>query len=275
MMQENSVQCTCRGFQLTDVIKFCQKFRTHSLSDVSARIKDIPCMFCVHPLQDHSPVSSQDSSFNQDYSDVKPLGVYENLTLRNSSKLSFFPINSNCLELMVPRNIDDHFLLLSISKPEDADTPSLAVLSQPISPGEGEAVSLSEEVEEESLPSLEENVVVEEGAGSRKRSKRTHPVADGGTRKSRRLASKRAREEERKVLRQLKGLKGVGRWMREVEMRESDAAEEGDLTDQEVKQVMASIVSFMKSMDAPEGYQIFTLPQVCRCIIMYMCIHMC
>ena len=257
------------GFRHPDVIKLCQQYRTHTLSEVSAKLKDTPCSFCTHPLQNHTPANASTPAQEGNETFRKPLGAYENLTLRSSSLLPFSPVSSNCWELLAPQSLSDGFLALSVCKSKNADSLSLAVLSHPICQQDA---TVDEKGKESSPPPPAE----EEGRGgaTRKRARRTRSaaasvgVAAKQARRSRRLATKKARDEEKRVLNQLKGLKGVGRWLREVELNDGDTAEKNELTDQEMKEALKGTLGFMKQMDTPEGYQTFALPQVC-CGCMY------
>lgn len=249
------------------MIRLCQKFRTHSLNDVEAELKDTPCSFCAHPLSSHATTKQEGS---KDFSNflllnMKPaLGAYEGLALKQSSSLHFTPVNHNCLELVMPSDMSDDFVLLSVGKCKDSDLLRLAVTCQVV----------DTQVDAMDTADCCSNVVVAESpnedtknvfSSSRKRGRKRHPsspvVANSQKRRSVRLATKKAREEEKKILEKLKGLKGITNFS-EMYLIDSDLDEIEDLSELEYKQVTESTVNFVEQLSNGDNYQTFPLPQV-------------
>lgn len=75
------------------------------------------------------------------------------------------------------------------------------------------------------------------------------------------MATKKAREEEKEIFKQLKGLKG-SRKLSELDILYSNETKENDLTEKECEVIVESATSFVKQMDTNDNYQTFPLPQV-------------
>lgn len=243
------------------MIRLCQKFRTFKLRDVAVELKEIPCTFCNHPLSSHTVTPGQDGSGGSTNSSAmstkKPaLGVYEGLALTRSSLLAFPPINSDCLELILPANFEDAFMLLTVGKFQDCDMLMMAIANEALNPTshfnmeESPSDTLGKE------PCGDDLVAV-----SRKRA-RGKQASAASKRRSRRVASKKAKEEQAKVLKQLKGLKGIGR----VPVPGMDCGvEEMDLveyTEMDYKQVLQTTDGLIQKIDARDNYHTYFLPQV-------------
>lgn len=182
---------------------------------------------------------------------MKPaIGVYEGLTLCCSSLLVFPPVNSNCLELILPANFSDVFMLLSLGNFQDSDMLMLAVAS--------EALSQST-VEDKSLGTLGMKVSGGDVTFAKKRLKgKQSNVAS--KRRSRRVATKKVREEQVKVLKQLKGLKGIGGGVDGDPV--SEEVDQVEYTELEYRQVLEMTTSFTKKIVVPDNYHTYHLPQV-------------
>lgn len=254
---ENSVQCTCKGFKTPDVIRLCQKFRTHKLSDVAGELKDTLCTFCMHPLSSHTHTPKQDSI--ADFSNIlysrKPvLGPYEGLSLADSSSLPFPPVSSDCLEVILPASFMDFFAVVSIGSSQDSDALQLAVVS--------------EATNDHDMKDPPSDVVSSGGddkavsaLACRKRTREKHTASKSQQRKSRRLATRKVREEEGRVLKQLKGLKGIGRCPGDLDGGEEAEENRVQFSEVEFKQVLDSTLSFVKRIGAQDNYRTFCLPQ--------------
>lgn len=265
------MQCMCVGFKTPDVIRLCQKFRTHSMTDVTAELKNTPCSFCTHPLSSHSTNKQGDSSETSNtlllHMKKPPLGKYENLTLKKATSLPCSLANHNCLELITPLTMTDSFVLLMVGKSQGSSALRLAILTSPVNATEDNSRPV--DVEETSCPAggrdSESLETQETTTSNSKRVRKKHPtnpvVASNRKRSSMRLATKKQREEEKKVFRSLKGLKGIGRCS-EMELIESDASDVNHLSDLEQKQVDESTIAFLQCLEATENYESFPLPQV-------------
>ena len=261
-LQDNSVQCTCQGFQLSDVIRLCQKFRTHSLNDVPSELNAISCSFCAHPMSQHAVVK-QDSS--KEYSNAlfanmrQSLGPYDNLALKHSTSLLCPPANSSCLEVITPSRSDrDCFLLLSLGRFQSSDNLRLVTVRHTVDIKDTDRTNIADS---SSAPT--EDLETVSTAVSRKRVRKNSkkgPASPPPKRSSARLATKKAREEEKKILMSLKGLKGVGKFA-ELDLTET-RSEGSDLSELEQREVTESTVSFVKQLGVSENYQSFALPQV-------------
>jgi hypothetical protein len=97
---------------------------------------------------------------------------------------------------------------------------------------------------------------------AKKRTRGKHGNA-ANKRRSRRVASKRVREEQVKVLKQLKGLKGVvhvpGGTDGSVMEEEVDLVE---FAEADYRQVLEMTTSFTKKIDVCNNYRTYYLPQV-------------
>ena len=261
------MECTCRGFKTPDVIRLCQKFRTHKLSGVAVELAEIACTFCNHPLSSHTHTpagqdcvaKASDSIF---MNAMKPaLGAYEGLALTSSSLLMFPPVNSECLELMLPLNFSDVFVLLSVGNFQDSDVLMLAVVS--------ESLDLTNQLnaEEDNPPEIMEIELSgrDAVAYSKRRLKAKQAYAASVKRRSRRMASKKAREEQVKVLKQLKGLKGIAGSQVPGGVDEgvmSDDTEQMEFTEVEHRHVLEMATNFTKKIDVRDNYHTYCLPQV-------------
>lgn len=246
------------------MIRLCQKFRTFKLSDAAVELKEVPCTFCNHPLSSHTITPGQDGSGVASNSSLFPTrkpahGVYDGLALTNSSSLAFPPINSECLELILPANFEDGFMLLTVGKFLDSDILTLAVANQSTpNPTRHSNMQSPLESEKETLDAGDSPVGV-----SRKRVRGKQGSA-ASKRRSRRVASKKAKEEQAKVLKQLKGLKGISAGVSELGV--DDGVEEMELehTEVEYKQVLETTLGLIKKIDDRENYHTYCLPQVCN-----------
>lgn len=212
---------------------------------------EIPCTFCNHPISSHTHTPGQDgcakSSNSIFMSAMKPaLGVYEGLALASSSLLVFPPVNSNCLELILPENFSDVFMLLSLGNFQDSDTLMLSVASQALS---------QFSVEDKPLGTL--GMKVSRGDVKRLKGKQSNVASK---RRSRRVASKKVREEQVKVIKQLKGLKGIGGVPGGMDW--DLVSEEVDYTELEYRQVLEMTTSFTEKIVVPDNYHTYYLPQV-------------
>lgn len=245
----------CRGFQTADVIRLCQNFRTHSLNDAMQGINSTPCSFCNHPLSSHAS-SKQDEGKDLNSilsSNRKPaLGAYEGLALKSYSSIPFSLSDPNCLELILPLKLTDQFLLLSVGRLQDSDKLCLAVICHRMNA-----------IAKESMPSMESSSEELENIpnGWHRKRVRQSPSPSGKNRRSQRLATKKAREEEKAIFKQLKGLKG-SRKLSELDILYSNETKENDLTEKECEVIVESATSFVKRMDTNDNYQTFPLPQV-------------
>lgn len=261
------MQCACRGFKTPDIIRLCQKFRTHLLNDVAAELKVTPCSYCTHPLSSHFTVTERDGGSKECsiYSSRKPaLGVFEGLALTNSSLLPFPPVNSECLQVMLPTPSTNNFSLVSIGTFQDSPVLRLAVANRALSMTK----SRSSDVDMVDSPadtveaqSSGDDFVTVSGPMNRKRIRRrqTSPLLSKNQRRSTRLATRKVREEEKNILKQLKGLKGISQHSA-VDVLDSE--DEMDLAEIDIEQVVASTSSFVKETEPQENYQMFDLPQV-------------
>lgn len=240
---------------MEDVIRLCQKFRTHSYGDVTVDLKDVPCTFCTHPLSCHAPpVPDNDSAdLSNLFINRRPaLGVYEGLVLTHSLLLPFPPINSDCLGILLPANfIESSFSVLSIGNFLDSDLLGLAVMNQVVTAAANDIESPSSNELDTALNSVSRKRLNEEQASS--------ASARKNQRKSKRIAMKKTKKAEKEMLKQLKGFKGVGRQNAFFEEME----EEVDFTPLECKQVFDSVLSFAKKANVQDNYVTYTLPQVC------------
>lgn len=259
------MECTCRGFKTPDVIRLCQKFRTHKLSDVAVELAELPCTFCNHPLSSHTrtpPGQDSAKASNSIFMNaMKPaLGIYEGLALAGSSLMIFPPVNSECLELVLPLNFSDFFILLSVGIFKDSDVLMLAVASEPLNL----TSHLNTGGWEEDKP-LERGEIEVPGQNVKRRLKAKQAYSASVKRRSRRVASKKVREEQVKVLKQLKGLKGIasdqipGGINDEVLNEETGQVE---FTEVEHRQVLEVTTTFMKKIDVQDNYHTYCLPQV-------------
>lgn len=270
-LQESSVQCTCRGFQTPDVIRLCQNFRTHSLGDVSTELSATPCSFCAHPLSSHAPLEQDGKKeySNALFANMRPsLGLYESLALRGSASLPCPPVNQYCLELITPTNLAGSFLLTWIEKPKDSGDARLVVTSHMVDMRD---TKVKDDVMNggDDLPSSDVGSSTEDlrsGALVRKRSRKRCPTSPpprrSGVRSSVRIATKKLRQEEKRVLRSLKGLKGAGK-LQEVDLTGGDAAMEvGGASEGEQRRLVECTGSFMSGLETGDSHQSFPLPKV-------------
>lgn len=243
------------------MIRLCQKFRTFKLSDVAVDLREIPCTFCNHPLSSHAVTPGPDGNGMSNSSVVsteKPaLGVYEGLTLTSSALLPFPPINSDCLELILPANFKDAFTLSTVGKFQDSDTLMLAISNQALNP--------TSQLNTEDSPS---DTLGKESCGedvvavSRKRV-RGKKASAASKRRSKRVASKKVTEEQAKVLKQLKGLKGIGRIPEPGMDGGVEEMEQVEYTEVEYRQVLETTAGLIQKIDARDSYSMYHLPQVC------------
>lgn len=263
------MQCTCRGFKTPDIIRLCQKFRTHLLGDVVAELEVTPCSYCAHPLSSHFTVTEKDGGSGKECSSIygssKPaLGVFEGLALTNSSLLPFPPVNSECLEVMLPTPSTDNFSLVSIGSFQESPVLRLAVASRALSrtKSRGSDVDMVDSpTDTVEAPSSGDDCVTVSGPANRKRVRRTQssPLLSKNQRRSTRLATRKVREEEKKILKQLKGLKGISQYSA-MDVLNSD--DEMDLAEIDIEQVATCTSGFVKETESQGNYQIFDLPQV-------------
>jgi len=227
--QENSVQCTCRGFKVPDVIRLCQAYRTHSLEDVQSKLKDSLCSFCSHPLLSHRPVPGVSRELcrkefpltSVGLRKAPPLGPHHGLCLKASSSLALSPANPKCVELMSSSLLRGGFFSLLVlgKEQEDQKLPELAlfessgrdVTCSTSSTSEGAAQTpVTEETHRRGEVLSESDKPMLPVA---KKAKLMPAVAVRGkkSRRSSRLATRKTRMEEVEVRRTLKGLKGARR----------------------------------------------------------------
>lgn len=230
------------------MIRLCQKFRAQLQKDISAELNQTPCSLCAHPLSAHAPVKQEDLSWPLN---KKPLlGQYHGITLKASTVLSSFsPSSPESLNLLIPTSLNETFVLVSVGKFQDSEEFRLAVLCHRI-----------EEVVEPLIK--QEECFGEEGVEKRGKRKRVAPEV--GTRRSMRLATKKARREEEQVRKQLKGLKGIGRHPLHAayESEEDVDDNEDELSEVDYRRLAKASSEFVNSLNERSRYQSFSLPQV-------------
>ena len=226
-----------------------------------AELKITPCSYCAHPLSSHITVTEKDGGSKESsiYSTRKPvLGVFESLALTNSSLLPFPPVNSECLEVILPTTSTNNFSLLSIGSFQDSPVLRLAVASLVLKSKSSDVYSPTDTVEAQSSG---DDFVTASGPTNRKRMRRKQasPLLSKNQRRSTRLATRKVREEEKKILKQLKGLKGISQYSA---MDVLDSDDEMDMAEIDIEQVAANTSGFIKDTEPQENYQMFDLPQV-------------
>ena len=266
---------------MPDVVRLCQAYRTHSMEDVESKLKDSLCSFCSHPLLSHSLVSGKSCQPRQvdlpplfmGFQKAPPLGPHHGLCLKASSSLAFSPANPKCVELLASssglhRDAGGYALLI-FGKGYDQKLRELALLecgrksvacSSASSTCEGAAQTsaASETHRKEEFPSESDKPTLPVA----KKAKLMPAVAMRGkkSRRSSRLATKKARLEEMEMRRTLKGLKGAKRLYGEEE--EEDSGGEEEWTEEEMSLEGEAAAEFVGSLGKSEEYVRFPVPQV-------------
>ena len=211
-------------------------------------LKSTACSFCNHPLSAHLEEKNILPLYKK-----HALGIYKGLSLKCSSLLSFSPANQECLELVMPLNTNDGFLLVSVGKFQDSDIPSLAFLSYSLA-------------EEKSIDTLAVDVdfdVNKDGvAGNdsiQKKRLTGQEFSQDKRRRSLRIATMAVTKEKDRMKKQLKGLKGAEK---QVDIDINDLDGRGELTNDEHKRVVQSSISFVRHLGIRDQYRSFPLPKV-------------
>ena len=280
--------CTCRGFKVHDLIKLCQAHRTHSMEEVTSKLKDSLCSFCDHPLHFHSTRDIAGDSNLASLLRKKPLlGPHHGLSLKASSLLAFSPANSSCLELLMPADVASEFFMVAVGKFRSSENLQLAVLSGSATEST-DSTSVMEEIglshlngSEVETPAVSmvgpTNTSLACGHGSSpnfrgvKKGKTQRASEDAGhwrSRRSTRLATKRARLEEEDTKKTLKGLKGFKRLHEE----DDDGIDDDENFSGERELIGERSASFVTSLGKKELYSSYPLPQVCVHVA-YVCLQ--
>ncbi len=271
------MQCTCKGFKVPDVIRLCQAYRTHSMEDVASKLKDSLCSFCNHPLSSHS---SGPRGPDAPAGSIAPmislkkgpaLGPHHGLSVKASSSIAFSPVNSKCLDLMT--DSDGKLALVVLEKRSSTSLLELKLLERKAI----QTASASSKSEGDVLVSMAEDRATARGEAtvpdklppSVAKKRNDQPLAEATavkrSRRSSRLATKKARKEELQLRRKLKGLKGAKRLYEEDEEVEEEGEESGgedSWTEEEASRVGESTAAFIGATDKQDLYVGFQVPLV-------------
>ena len=97
LVQEYSVSCICKGFQVKDMARIWQQHRTLSISETRTALPKISCSFCQHSLLNHLDTEPANNLPSQTGPEVSG----QSLKYTHSLLLDFTPLHHNCVKTLV------------------------------------------------------------------------------------------------------------------------------------------------------------------------------